>query len=429
MVICVSSGVATYANYSEMQVKELSPIIAATPDLSEIQIPAGMKYVLLDKNYQPIDTTLTDDELEQAITYATTGMNSINQSRKYHLVTRENEYVVLQYYIGSQFTNEWMNKHLPSPEVLLIMFIGLNCIAVCITLTAGFAKRLRMQLTPLFDATSEVSKKNLDFEVKHSKIKEFEDVLTSFSNMKDSLKNSLEQQWKAEQIQRGQIAALAHDLKTPLTVIQGNADLISETELDREQRLYAEYITSSSEQMELYIKTLIDISRAAAGYQLCMEKIDLPDYLKQLEAQIHALCRTKEVCLQMSTDDLPVNVTADKLLLERAIMNVISNALDYSPRGGAIHVLVTGAMGNLQISVVDEGRGFSQEALAHAQEQFYMAEHSRNSNLHFGMGLFITKSIVEQHNGELVLENSTETHGAKVTLKIPIQGSHTKSFF
>ena len=64
-------------------------------------------------------------------------------------------------------------------------------------------------------------------------------------------------------MQKEQIAALALDLKTPLTVIQGNADLISETELDEEQRLYAEYISSSSEQMQLYIRMLIDLSRAA----------------------------------------------------------------------------------------------------------------------------------------------------------------------
>ena len=61
----------------------------------------------------------------------------------------------------------------------------------------------------------------------HSKIKEFEDVLCSFSDMKNNLKSSLEKQWSAEQLQKEQIAALAHDLKTPLTVIQGNIDLFS----------------------------------------------------------------------------------------------------------------------------------------------------------------------------------------------------------
>ena len=114
--------------------------------------------------------------------------------------------------------------------------MAVNSLLVIIILTARFAKNLRTQLTPLFEATAEVSKQNLDFEVGHAKIKEFEDVLASFSDMKDNLKISLERQWKTEQTQKELIAALAHDLKTPLTVIQGNADLLTETNLDDEQR-------------------------------------------------------------------------------------------------------------------------------------------------------------------------------------------------
>lgn len=286
-------------------------------------------------------------------------------------------------------------------------------------LTARFAKKLQLQLVPLFEATSEVAKQNLDFEIRHSNIKEFEDVLIAFSHMKGSLKASLEQQWKAEQMQKEQIAALAHDLKTPLTVIQGNADLISETELDEEQRLYAEYISSSSEQMQLYIRTLIDISRAATGYQLHMEDIDLPAYVEQLRGQIDALCQTKKIGLQIKIEHLPAVLSADKLLLERAIMNVVNNALDYSPQDSSISISMTGDKRSLQISVADAGPGFLQEDLLHAEEQFYMADHSRSSNLHFGMGLFITKSIVRQHGGQLILSNSQKTGGAQVTISIP----------
>ena len=75
--------------------------------------------------------------------------------------------------------------------------------------------------------------------------------------------------------------------------------------------------------------------------------------------------------------------------------------------------------GFVEISVTDEGTGFSKEALCHAQERFYMGDQSRNSKLHFGMGLYITNSIMEQHNGQLILENSKETGGAKVTMKLP----------
>ena len=418
VTVSTTLGLTTYGDYSEIRANELAPILAATPDLSDVQIPMGIEYALLDKNYQLIETTLDETELEQAMRYATTGASDQNLQKRYLLITRENEYVVLQYYIGAQYTNEWMNEHLPSPDILLIVLIAAGGIFVCLLLTTRFAKKLRLQLVPLFEATSEVAKQNLDFEVGHSNIKEFEDVLISFSHMKESLKASLEQQWKAEQMQKEQIAALAHDLKTPLTVIQGNADLISETELDEEQRLYTEYISSSSEQMQLYIRTLIDISRATTGYQLHMEDINLPAYVEQLQGQIAALCQTKKIGLQIEIESLPAVLSADKLLMERAILNVVNNALDYSPQDSHISILIAGDKRSLKISVTDAGPGFSQEDLLHAEEQFYMADRSRSSNLHFGMGLFITKCTVRQHGGQLILSNSEKTGGAQVTILI-----------
>ena len=104
--------------------------------------------------------------------------------------------------------------------------------------------------------------------------------------------------------------------------------------------------------------------------------------------------------------------------MERAILNVVNNALDYSPQDSHISILIAGDKRSLKISVTDAGPGFSQEDLLHAEEQFYMADRSRSSNLHFGMGLFITKSIVRQHGGQLILSNSEKTGGAQVTILI-----------
>lgn len=412
-------GFITYANYMESSVKNLAPVIAATPDLADVQIPMGCRYLVLDKNYQVVKTSLEGEDLDSAMEYAISGKANQNPDKQYLFVTRENEYVVLQYYVGSQFTNEWLYEHFPSPEILLYILIAINCMMVCTILTAKFAKNLRVQLSPLFEATEQVARQNLDFEVGHSKIKEFEDVLCSFSDMKNNLKSSLEKQWDAERLQREQIAALAHDLKTPLTVIQGNIDLISETELDDEQRLYAGYITESSEQIGVYIRTLIDISRTASGYQLNLEKFDMADYMELIEARASSMCLTKGISLHMETGiDLGV-FKADKMLLERAVMNVIANALDHSPTKGTIYIVTKKADNFLQISITDEGSGFTPEALHHAHEQFFMSDHSRTSNLHFGMGLYITSCIIEQHKGQLILENSDITNGAQVIIKIP----------
>lgn len=419
--IFASLGIVNYANQSEEFVKTIAPVLASTPDLADVteNMPPGCDYLLLDKSYTILETSLKNDDVKSALRYATDGVNTANNGKQFLLITRDKELIVLQYYIGSRFINPWLNKHFPSPEMILYSLIALNCVFVCILLTIRFSRRLQKQLVPIMNATEEISSQNLDFEIGHSNIKEFEDVLISFSKMRDNLKNSLEQQWAAEQMQKEQIAALAHDLKTPLTVIQGNADLIIETDLDEEQRLYAEYISNSSEQMQLYIRTLIDISRAATGYQLRMENVDLPAYVEQLRGQIDALCQTKKIGLQMEIEHLPALLSADKLLLERAIMNVVNNALDYSPQDSYISISITGNKGGLQISVTDAGPGFSQEDLLHAEEQFYMADHSRSSNLHFGMGLFITKSIVQHHGGQLDLSNSEKTGGAQVTISIP----------
>ena len=419
--IFASLGIVNYANQSEEFVKTIAPVLASTPDLADVteNMPPGCDYLLLDKSYTILETSLKNDDVKSALRYATDGVNTANNGKQFLLITRDKELIVLQYYIGSRFINPWLNKYFPSPEIILYSLIALNCVFVCILLTIRFSRRLQKQLVPIMNATEEISSQNLDFEIGHSNIKEFEDVLLSFSKMRDNLKNSLEQQWAAEQMQKEQIAALAHDLKTPLTVIQGNADLIIETDLDEEQRLYAEYISNSSEQMQLYIRTLIDISRAATGYQLRTENVDLPAYVEQLRGQIDALCQTKKIGLQMEIEHLPALLSADKLLLERAIMNVVNNALDYSPQDSYISISITGNKGGLQISVTDAGPGFSQEDLLHAEEQFYMTDHSRSSNLHFGMGLFITKSIVQHHGGQLDLSNSEKTGGAQVTISIP----------
>lgn len=133
-----STGLITYANYSERITKNLAPVIAATPDLADVQLPMGCKYLVLDKNYQVTETTLEGDDLDRAMEYAISGKINTNLNKQYLLVTRENEYVVLQYYIGSQFTNEWLYEHFPSPEILLYIFIAINCIAVCVILAAKF---------------------------------------------------------------------------------------------------------------------------------------------------------------------------------------------------------------------------------------------------------------------------------------------------
>lgn len=418
-LLLANLGVATYADNCEQQTKALVPVLIATPDITDIRLPLGTKYLLLDKSYQFIDTNMNDDEYEQAMAFATTGQTT-GEKTQFLFVTRDDEYIVLQYYVGSQFIHPWLNEHLPSPEILMIGIMIFNCLIVCILLTAYFAKMLSKELSPIFKATKEIENQNLDFKMEHSKIKEFENVLLSLDDMRNSLKTSLEKQWRAEENQREQIASLAHDLKTPLTVMQGNIDLLDETELDKEQKLYLSYAMNSSEQMKQYIKVLIDISKVSAGYQLQKEDMDFSEFWEHIVSQTEIICKDKDIVIQQTQRNLPPNIIADRMLLERAFVNVVSNSLEYSPENSTLYIDVDSMDNYLNICITDCGCGFSQEALEHAKERFYMADPSRSSKLHYGMGLYIVDNIIKQHNGKLLIDNSIETKGAKVTIQLPL---------
>lgn len=417
----INMGWATSANQSELEVKALIPTLTVAPDITKVVMPQGCEYLILDKDFQELFSNMDGREKEDALQYAKGEYVEQGTKRQFVLVVRENELCVLQYYIGSQFTVSWLPEYFPSPDILMFTLMIVNAMVVIIILTTRFAKKLRIQLTPLLEATKEVAEQNLDFEMGHSTIKEFEDVLVSFSDMKDNLKSSLEKQWKVEQAQKEQIAALAHDLKTPLTVIQGNIDLINETELDEEQKLYADYITNSSEQMQSYIKVMIEISKAAVGVDMQKVTVDSAEMMEQIAQQVKSLGNVKGIGVQTDIQITSRKMEIDRMMLERAIMNIVDNAIDYSPKGGTIYLTVKDKENRLQIVIADEGPGFSQDALQHAQERFFMDDRSRGSELHMGMGLYIASSVMRQNGGQMFLENDAVTHGAKVRMELPMK--------
>lgn len=101
------------------------------------------------------------------------------------------------------------------------------------------------------------------------------------------------------------------------------------------------------------------------------------------------------------------------------MVNILSNAVEHTPVGGKVFFDVCEKEKTITFSVTDTGKGFSPEELKHAAEQFYMGDQSRNSNVHYGIGLYVANAIVTRHRGRLLLDNSAETGGAVVTIIIP----------
>ena len=206
MLLASSMGIVTLADNNERQTEDLVPILTATPNVSDIHFPTGTKFLRLTKNYEYIDTNMSEEVKEKALMFAKTGLMDTSGKTQFIFVTRNDEYIVLQYVIGSQYLNPQLNHYLPSPEILMITLMIISSLGVCVYLTVHFAKELRKELTPILEATKEIENQNLDFTIGHSKILEFENVIISFDSMRNSLKESLEKQWQSEKLQREQIA-------------------------------------------------------------------------------------------------------------------------------------------------------------------------------------------------------------------------------
>jgi signal transduction histidine kinase len=150
------------------------------------------------------------------------------------------------------------------------------------------------------------------------------------------------------------------------------------------------------------------------------KEIDSQVFIQTIEAVAGSITMEKSIKFIMNVKEVPQKFVADEELIQRAIVNVISNAIDYTPINGQILFEVDTNNDYIRFIVEDSGRGFTKEELKYATEQFFQGDKSRNSKLHYGMGLYIVKESLKQLKGNICLENSKETGGAKVSLEIPI---------
>lgn len=417
----VDSGLLIPANASEVTLQKAQAEISKSSTFSPDLVPQGIEYALLDKSLSLMQTDMNNDDTQKAIRFAKGEYDNSIFSNRFSLVTRDNEYVVLKYSVLSSYANENLNNILPPPEIMVYILIGVNIILVCIACTLIFAKKVKTQIKPLYTATEKIGAQDLDFEIEHSNIQEFNDVLLSFDKMKEELKSSLKKQWEEEQAQREQMAALAHDLKTPLTVLYGNLDLLNESELTTQQQHFVETLLEHTGYMAQSIETLIQLSQASSGYSLQISSVDLSAFLDSLRKKVISLTALKGINTEFASYDLPKTLQCDPPLLERAILNIICNAVDFTPKNGVIRIKANQANDSFVLTITDSGKGFSKETLAQGKELFFMGDASRSSRRHYGMGLTIAEHIIRQHNGTLTLKNGIgDLQGAEVTLSIPL---------
>ena len=214
-----------------------------------------------------------------------------------------------------------------------------------------------------------------------------------------------------EQQRAEQIAALTHDLKTPLSIIQGNADLLAEDALSADQQAQVEAILRGSARAQQYLAALRMVDALPAP----MEPFFSGELTSALDGIARALCAPAGVQFVLD-EQWQGQIFAAKADLLRAGENLLDNAVRYTPQGGTVTLSATREGDDYLLRVTDTGAGFTAEALAKAGELLY-TDAARSDAAHQGMGLYFARKTATYHGGTLALSN---VPGGCAVLRLPI---------
>ncbi|HET9129617.1 MAG TPA: ATP-binding protein, partial [Terriglobia bacterium] len=214
--------------------------------------------------------------------------------------------------------------------------------------------------------------------------------------------------------------SIAHELRTPLTALRGEAEIALFHGQSPED--FRRVLTSQLEEFQKLtrlIDQLLTLARAEAG-EFHLERVDVPldPLLRYIVETLTLLADEKGVTLQLHSDP-DIVVRGDKDWLERALLNLLDNAIKFTPAGGRVTVETAKGQSGIRIDIVDTGSGIPPEALPHIFERFYRANPARDKSIDgVGLGLSLVKWIVEEHRGTIEAV-SIPGDGARFTMVLP----------
>ncbi len=287
-------------------------------------------------------------------------------------------------------------------EIAAFVWIG-GCglaLALPILAMAIGSRALRGIATPLADvmeAADTVAEGDFTVRVsEEGRRNQFVRLARSFNRMTEELQRS-------DQMRRNLTADVAHELRTPLHIIQGNLEGVLDGVYDPTDD-HIEATLDETRMLARLVDDLHTLSQAEAGQlSLFMEEVDVSDLLADVQTSFSGLAAEKVIELQVGFEGQPaeLKVIGDADRLDQVLSNLVLNALRYTPAGGRVSLHAECHGENVHITVEDTGEGISAEDLPYIFERFWRGDASRThvDGAGAGLGLAITKQLVEAHGG------------------------------
>ncbi|WP_270508379.1 sensor histidine kinase [Gemmiger formicilis] len=362
------------------------------------------------QNDTVLQTNMDDRHLKIALNAFHGG--SGNPGYQYDVKMADGSFCLLQYDYATPYADPALRDTLPDFQTCYILLLAVLILVWLGWQTHCAVRAFAAETARLNAAVDAIAARQLEqIDTDGVRIREFSATLQALQTMGRELTGSLQTQWRMEQQRTEQIAALTHDLKTPLTVIQGNAELLEEDTLSDAQRAQLQAILRGTERARHYLAAL-RTAGAAPAVQAPLASHTLTERLAQTA---RALCAPAGIQFILQEEWQGTIRAAENDLL-RAAENLLDNAAAHTPRGGTVTLTVVRENNSFILRVTDTGPGFTAEALARAGEMFY-TDAARSDSSHQGLGLYSARRTAAAHGGTLRVYN---TPGGCAELCLPI---------
>lgn len=276
--------------------------------------------------------------------------------------------------------------------------------------------KIQTPLKSLNNGVEHISKQDLDFQIEYTSDDELGRLCNAFECMKNEIYMSNRKMWNMLQERKALSASVSHDLRTPITVINGYLDYLekaSRKQIITEEALYStiKQMKGAIQRLERYVDCVKDIQKIE-DVEIKKECFNLKEYITDIINDFSLLSKNHERMLECQDQTEIENIYSDKDMLSKILENIFDNALRFSEK--SIHFSITEENNYICFTISDDGKGFSQEELKYATSFFYSSPTNKGN---FGIGLSICKILCERLDCILLLKN-TANHGACITVQV-----------
>ncbi|MDD5495590.1 MAG: ATP-binding protein [Candidatus Omnitrophica bacterium] len=279
---------------------------------------------------------------------------------------------------------------------------------------AFLAKVALHPVDSMIDTIHQITAENMKLKLS---IPDTRDEIQKLAETFNSMLGRLESSFNA---QRQLFENLSHDLKTPLTILKGEFEVVLKKM--RSQGEYESILKSALQEVNKIIKlaeNLLFLAKFDSSQMMPEKKrLELGQLLNDVMKNVKTLSELKNIRISLGQDDKPLFLYGDENQLKTLFLNIIDNAVKYTEPGGRIEIVAVANGDLVTVKISDTGVGISREEIGHIFDRFYCVDKSRADDAGFGLGLSIARSIAETHNGRIDVKSEV-SKGSTFTVSLP----------